>query len=928
MKRCLYLSLLLSLLASAAFGQSESIVVNGDFEQLDDAGKAVGWEISDVEQMPDGNHVNLVPFSWGHRQIIDVEPNTRYLIRMDIKHHHGPSPARLVFNVTDADENKLTSSSNVMDFDGDDWQTMYVMVNTPSNAAAASLYTLTLLKDGKSAFYCDNVSVAAMGRAPASTSRVFEVADPLYESLLSDQPPGLVAEGPMVWRHMVFADQLRDVAKRMGLRYSEEETHAHLAAHNMHPIYQSMPEHDAALLSKHGVTVALYPREKPADAVSLLHPDSIAYYFERARDVLANHPDMVWAVFAQDEATEHAIREILKLRDESPDDPFFQQTDQAVRERFGFGRYGIPTAADDDDEPFRWIAFRRWINATFRERHEKLKAMVDEFAPHARMISTDPMDQLAPYEFSRQSHLFDIFTQQYLPLSDPSRHALGLYTKIMADITGKEMWPCVHVENYAYPTTPDEVHAMYSQMFRNGGSGFHLYIPDTRNAALKTNDTRLTAWGSPRRYRAILEIMAIAAKQNKLRFPADEGCRILFTQISYMPGRSARSFQAPLEACYNLLGPATRSWFTFIDEYRLEHPLGDTPPRVIYLPFAGVVDSDTRDRLGAFVRNGGTLIVGDPNAFSHDPDGSATAAYRQQLVGAKRGDKLIGVQNIIVDPHTLFAGMDQPLSVPVLATAYELELDDDTQTLARFDDGSSAVTLRTLGEGRVIYFACQPFNMATRLSSQYQQLFAALQQGLRMSVGLDIWRFTLPPLQTVEQPAPQGVCLTNNHVEWREEQQFTGYNHDAGATYTLDPQPNVHADHSDDLIDRRGWPELEKDKEAGYRPYVEPLDWWVDTWQGDEPVTVTFTFDRAYTPLRAHLYFSGRLPAAVVETSGDGRAWSPVGEMDTIDAGADVLDMVIATQGAMPARYVRLRFDAPGDAAFTLAEVEIWGTNP
>jgi hypothetical protein len=913
---------------AAAAGAQDNLVVNGDFEQLDENNHAVGWEASSIETLDDGNHVNLIPFSWSHRQVIDVEPNTRYLIRMDIKHHHGPSPARLVFNVHGEDETRLASSSNVAAFDGSDWQTMYVMCDTPTGAATASLYILTLIKDGKSAFYCDNVSVVPVGRIPAAAGRVQQVPDPLYEPLLSDEPPGLVAEGPMVWRHMVFADQLRDVAARMGRRYSEDETFAHLGEYNMHPIYQSMSEHDLELLTRHGVTVALYPREKPADAASLLHPDSIAFYLNNARDFLTNHPDRVWAVFAQDEATEHAIREILKLRDESPDDPFLAQTDQAVRDEFGFGRYGIPTGADDGDEPFRWVAFRRWINATFRRRHETLKAMVDQLAPHARMISTDPMDQIAPYEFSHQSHLFDIFTQQYLPLADPSRQTLGFYTKIMADLTGKEAWPCVHVENYAYPTTPAEVHAMYSQMFRNGGSGFHLYIPDTRNAPHKKNDTRLTEWGSPRRYRAILQILALAAKQNKLRFPDDEGCRVLYPQMSYMPGRSARSFQAPLEACYHLIGPGIRSWFTFIDEYRLANPINDTPVRAIYLPFAGVVDRATRENIDRFVRGGGTLIVADPNAFAHDPDGSSTAAYRDKLVGASRGDKLNGIQSIRIEAHPLLPGLDSSTTIPAMATAYRLQLDSDTQTLARFDDGSPAITLHAHGDGRVIYFACQPFNMASRLSGPYQQLFAALQRGLGFTTGHDIWRFTLPPLEPVDDPAPQGVCVTNNHVEWREEQQFVGYNHDAGATYTLDPEPNVHADHSDDLVDRRGWPELEKDKEAGYRPYVEPLDWWVDTWQGDEPVTVTFAFDESFVPLRAHLYFSGRMPAVALEASEDGQTWSRLGAASAIDAGKDVLDTVIAANGAAQARFVRFRFDAPDDEPFTLAEVEIWGELP
>ena len=73
----------------------------------------------------------------------------------------------------------------------------------------------------------------------------------------------------------------------------------------------------------------------------------------------------------------------------------------------------------------------------------------------------------------------------------------------------------------------------------------------------------------------------------------------------------------------------------------------------------------------------------------------------------------------------------------------------------------------------------------SRAFVEYTTWFSALQEGLGMTVGQDIWRFTFPPLKDVERPAPRGICLTNNHVVWREEEPCVEHNHPAGGSYSL-----------------------------------------------------------------------------------------------------------------------------------------------
>ncbi len=497
------------------------------------------------------------------------------------------------------------------------------------------------------------------------------------------------------------------------------------------------------------------------------------------------------------------------------------------------------------------------------------------------------------------------------------------------------MWPCVHVENYAYNTTPEEVRELYSQVWRNGGSGFHLYIPDTANAGKKKGDNRLTQWGSPRRYRAILEIMDRAAHQNKLKFPADEGCRVLFANYSHMAFASPRAVQDPVEACYTLLGPLARSWFTFIDEHRIVTPRSAASAKAIYLPRGRFMDAATRRRLEAFVAKGGVLIVADPHAFEFDIDGSRTATERTRLTGAVlTGPKSHGSRFVTVKPHPMFPGIDKPERFLLLSTPNTLELKPGAVALGEFDDGSPAIVLKKSGAGMVLYFAFQPFSMPAVASDGWRDFFTSLQRGLGFSVRQDIWRFKFPPFKTVDPPGPTGICLTNNYVEFREDEQHLLHNADVDGSYTLSPLPDAAPDDGGghnipfsrgDLTDRIAWPQLEKVKPAGYQPYAESIVKWGDTWESPGDVTVTFDFKEPRAILRARIFFSGFLPDVRLEGSADGKTWTSLGTAQGRNAGEDVLDLTVTGRPSKARRFARLIFGPRTSARTTLAELEVWG---
>jgi len=146
-QRWLFLVSALFVFPAASSAQQEPPLVNGNFEQLANNGKAVGWRNSRVEQLPDGNHMLVVPFTWGFNQTFRVRPNTCYLLSMDVKQRRDPSAARMSIGVKDAKGKTVSNAGFYHAFQGDDWETARGLLVTTAAARRATLYVLTLDKD-------------------------------------------------------------------------------------------------------------------------------------------------------------------------------------------------------------------------------------------------------------------------------------------------------------------------------------------------------------------------------------------------------------------------------------------------------------------------------------------------------------------------------------------------------------------------------------------------------------------------------------------------------------------------------------------------------------------------------------------------------------------------------------------------------------
>ncbi len=796
------------------------------------------------------------------------------------------------------------------------------------------VYTFAVHVDDRQVYRSELQAVRPIYRGP----RTWSVPDPLFDELLSDRPPGLRREGTLIWGHLNDVSLLRETAKRFAIRYSEDEAYRIHAEHRL-------------IFIGHGVVRDLemdHPmarwRVRNAPAATrqyrgfpwVLGPAAIDASLSEIEDVFAGPHPLVFGVFAGDEVDDSALKQGSALMARPGDYEYIAQADADVRERFGDGRFGIPAGSvERDPDPYKWIAFRRWCNAVMRERNRRLCDIVRRHAPDMPIISVDGGGDLQPYEFSTQAELFDIFTYQHASRGDPWRCQLGYITKAIADLTGKEFWPCAHIEHYLVALTPAEVLEELSQIFRNGGSGLHLYMPDTGNARKMVGDTRTCYFGSPRRWHTVMNVVDLLRTMPRPEYPDYERTAILLNgdTLAAVPYDALRPYGEQTEACYTMLGPVARSWFRFIDCAQVMHR-PDLAARfdIIYLPCARYQRPEVVARLREFVAHGGTLVCADPQAFETDIVGNDTAAERAELFGVTVGERL---------PVTGLAPADRDLGagLPLTAEAYGLSPAEAVEVLASYDDGSAAVTCRRLGNGRAILFGSNPFSFTAVADASWREFFTAWTEWLGAPTGLPIWRFKLPDSLIWHEPAPPGLCLTGNHVLWQEEMPRVHLNHDTGGTYTCSPPPDAMPDAAGDggavalgdghLTDRRQAIRARKTGHTRSAPYALPADRWMVSWETTQPVTIAFDLRRPYPLREFRLWFCDSLPDVTLAASADGREWHAAGGAEGREAGEDVLDVAVPLAAPGPCRHLRVTFAAraPGQR-LTLVEAEVWGDVP
>lgn len=771
-------------------------------------------------------------------------------------------------------------------------------------------------------------------------ARVWQTTKPVYRELWGKTGPGLGSQGVIMWGHDLIDYEMGVYCLKYAQPWTLEASYANAARRNLRYIMNAdlLPKntfraHDYA--DKYGLkfilqgNVRAHAEGVPLDGDRgwLIDPANQAVFIQQIKDYLQGpYGKYVWAVMTADELQEWQLPVGLKLRASGPY-PYMDQVDREVREQFGAGKYGLPTSLQDKN-PFRWIAYRRWYNARMMDFQQRIYETVKQVAPQVLVIGPDPVAAVMPLDYSGYGRYTDLMTNQLYPRGSRWEQDFAWITKTVVDLSGKPTLPCAHVENYAGSFTPDEAREMMSQVYRAGGEGFHLYLPDTAGRQRKDHDLKLDRNGSPPRYETIMGVLDHAAHDPRPVLPQAKAA-ILYSDdghmgeyLSEMKGREQYRW------LFNLIGPIAGGWFKVIDDEQItRHEVKLADYQVIYVPNAEYQRREVVVALLEYVRAGGKLVVTQPTAFTWNVDGTKLEALRGELLpAAGDGKPHQSVKPTGVGPVKSLA---HPLPV-VSGRGMAVPLERGAQAFLAYEDGQAAAVARPVGKGMVYTFGFEPLLQATLNDPGWRAFFKAFHAGLGQAVDLPIWRYTFPPIPAADLKPPSGRCLTNNFVMWVTNEMIPVKNVPANGTYTYSVPPDLRPDVGGStnvpfaqgaLTNRRLCMDV---KDA---PYWETFAQFAAGWKTTAPTTITFEFDRAYPLDRLWLMFNGQLPTVKVEGLVQGQ-WRTLGQhagLKPPDRG-DYPAVTISLDPEAPAvRQVRLSLaERAAGNQLIIPELEIW----
>lgn len=510
------------------------------------------------------------------------------------------------------------------------------------------------------------------------------------------------------------------------------------------PSLSAAVQRGAEVLNPSGVALGRKP------VVSFVDPnytETQAQVLKQLATRLRGRP-FVGYYYAKDEPTIH-------IPDGKPDTwgAYGKAMASQVREMYGFGKFDVPLPSDrdfksDPQKPLRWIAYNRWANEEWIASRAKLREALRQGDPQARYNQADYwfMSGFVPYDYSHLAAASDLMELDPYASSAERRRGRGVFNhgfgaKLMSDLTGKRVRIIAQAFDYAgYDMKPDDLREWVSQALRCGATDISYYTMDKPRAT------------HPDRWAAMLQISKALTTMKHLALPREADTAVLFSLPTHMSqGYNTNGDQ--LYAAHALLGELAGSWFKFVTDAQLER--GDASLKgykVVYLPLGRYMTPKAAGILEGYVRDGGVLVCGDAEAFASDLTGRETTDTRERILGVQVLGPMAADQMVLK-----IGAWDLPSSTALQLFALSLWDDKsagcarliacgpDAKVIGTYPDGSPAIVERSLGKGRVITFAANPFAPEVTVDkTQWPALFHGLQKSLGCKTDLPIWRFKLP----------------------------------------------------------------------------------------------------------------------------------------------------------------------------------------
>ena len=546
----------------------------------------------------------------------------------------------------------------------------------------------------------------------------------------------------------------------------------------------------------------------------------------------------------------------------------------SAKEEFGQGRIGFPSVPLGKASPPERLVWGRWVQKNQSLNIRRIVQHIRMAAPWIKLSSGVGGGGIAhPFGYDRQEGCYDHVTNQTRAGGGVNRQETAFLTKVLNDLSGVPATPCVHIESYFTSLTPEATNEVLSSVFRVGGSGYQLALFDW------FGNSQCDLYGAPERFHEVIHIFREYGRMNKLKFP-EADCAVLYSNINQLAEHyfSTNPDLSGNEELFTMLGPIARSWFDFVSDYQiLDGKRELNRYKALYIPRVIYQDQPVVDKILAYVRQGGTLVFCEKDAFRYDTDGSE----REALV-------TLGTTG-----EALIPGVD----------------------------------VCNLGKGRILTLNGSPLNEQIFTDAARHSFFITLQQKLGCRTGLDIWRFRFPPAPKY-QAWPEGkVCLTGNAWRWQRNIPLSGPNQENQFSCSYSFPPDLFPDIQNNLFNRRDSLSAPITDGSHLRQLfpseVPEMGKWCVAWKNTEAVTVFLDFSKEVKADEAKIWLHGDYTSVEIWAEGKclhgiRRAQPPEGENEV-----DV-DEICMNFPETRAKRFEIRF---GRRAGTLyvSEIELWG---
>jgi hypothetical protein len=641
-----------------------------------------------------------------------------------------------------------------------------------------------------------------------------------------------------------------------------------------------------------------------------------------------------------------------------PKDKWYKQVieaDREIREKYGFGKYTMPESHESGD-PFDRIAYRRWASDKLTEVWKKTYAAAKAINPKMKIIGPTEGSSGTAADIEAWAPYFDIVGGQCAlgPTSaffDSVR--VGAVTKMYVDLTGKPTWIMVHASaHHASRRSPENLREAYSQVFRNGGQG--LWVMNLEFFEVELIDAM---FAEPAKSRAMLQLTETISKM-RLPVQPQPDCAIFWSSDSMLTGLYGQFWgndNDRILSTYSILGPMLRNAFRFVSDRQIDRNTRDLSDyKVVYIPYATYQRASVVEKIGRYVKAGGTVVCTDTDAFTWKLDGEIHGQQWTNLSGIRKVSKREAVSTFTtVTPNPL--ALKSPITLTSLEPGWNIEpVNDNVRIIAAYEDGLPAITLHPYGKGKVIFFAADPLRASdyfripkpffplgkaldkkslVKPGAPIVQLIEAIQKSEDVQMDRDIWRFKLPDYTKDPYQKQTGLCLTGNYVYDINLPLLEPNNLQTRGAYTYSRPPTGIADNGQvgkpvsfkegKLTNRLKAYETRQKTGWRNRDFNKVTPEWIVSWTDRAPVSITFDLKSDHLLKRLRFFYSGTMGTLQVSGSSDAKQWEKLAGANEESAGADVKDVVVQLNGKW--RYVKLKFNTrtTGDV-FELSEVELW----